>query len=225
MPLRTDDRNAKLATMQPLILASASPQRRTLLQGLGISFEVMPSSVDEKSHPEKADPAVRAQILAREKANDVAAKMPGRWVLGCDTLVVAPDGSILEKPSDADDARRMLRLQSGGVSLVHSGLTLISPEGARHVGVWHAKALFFEGCSSSRVHFKKLSCAEVAWWIQTNQWKDRSGAFQIDGLGQLLIEHLEGDWTSVVGLPVFLFGELVEQAGLGQPPTLSSIVS
>lgn|SRR3989338_4842775 len=214
MPLRTDDRNAKLATMQPLILASASPQRRTLLQGLGISFEVMPSSVDEKSHPEKADPAVRAQILAREKANDVAAKMPGRWVLGCDTLVVAPDGSILEKPSDADDARRMLRLQSGGVSLVHSGLTLISPEGK-----------LFEGCSSSRVHFKKLSFAEVEWWIQTNQWKDRSGSFQIDGLGQLLIEHLEGDWTGVVGLPVFLFGKLLEQAGLGQPPTPSSIVS
>src|SRR3989338_68948 len=145
MPLRTDDRNAKLATMQPLILASASPQRRTLLQGLGISFEVMPSSVDEKSHPEKADPAVRAQILAREKANDVAAKMPGRWVLGCDTLVVAPDGSILEKPSDADDARRMLRLQSGGVSLVHSGLTLISPE-------WK----LFEGCSSSPAVFDRI---------------------------------------------------------------------
>lgn len=185
-----------------IILASASPQRRALLQGLGIPFDVQPSSVDEKSHPEKSDPAARAQVLAREKAQDVAAKRKNRWVLGCDTLVVATDGSILEKPTDAEDARRMLRLQSGSVSVVHSGLTLISPEGK-----------IFEGISSSRVHFKALSDAEVEWWIGTNQWKDRSGSFQIDGLGQLMIEYLEGDWTSVVGLPVFLLGELLRKAG------------
>ena len=183
------------------ILASSSPQRKTLLAGIGVSFDVIASSVDEFACTE-ADPAKRASILARLKADDVQRKHPDAMVLGCDTLVVAHDGTLLEKPKDAKDAERMLRLQSGNVSTVHSGLCLIAPS-ARE-----------EGISSSRVHFKKLSEEEIAWWISTNQWKERSGGFQIDGQGQLMICSLEGDWTSVVGLPVFLLGELMEKIGM-----------
>ncbi|MEK7563204.1 MAG: Maf family protein [Patescibacteria group bacterium] len=183
------------------ILASASPQRRELMKGLGMKFDVIPSDFDESACTEK-DPPKRALVLARLKAEDVHRVHPDCWILGCDTLVVASDGTLLEKPGDAGEAEKMLRLQSGKVSVVHSTLCLIGPSSKT------------EGISSSRVHFKKLSEEEIAWWIGTGQWKDRSGAFQIDGRGQWMIENLEGDWTSVVGLPVFLLGELMKKAGL-----------
>ncbi len=185
--------------MEPFILASASPQRRTLLTGLGVTFTVIPSSVDEEAHPEM-DPAARAVALAELKARDIAAKNPGAWVVGCDTLVVASDGTRLEKPVDAHDAKRMLLLQSGTTSCVHSGLALVSPKGEAQTGI-----------SSSLVTFRALSEKDVSWWIGTELWKDRSGSFQIDGPGQLMIERIEGDWTSIVGLPVYLLGELARR--------------
>ncbi len=184
-----------------LILASASPQRKELLKGLGLSFDTIPSSVEESACTEK-DPTRRAVVLARLKAEDIHALHPDACVIGCDTLVVSAAGILLEKPVNAPDAERMLRLQSGNVSIVHSALCVIGPEG------------MYEGISSSCVHFKTLSEKEIAWWISTNQWKDRSGAFQIDGRGQLMIEDLEGDWTGVVGLPVYLLGELLKKAGV-----------
>lgn len=187
--------------MEPLILASSSPQRKRLLEGLGIAFVVIPSKVNEEACTEN-NPATRSVMLAREKAQEVADRHRGRWIIGCDTLVVAPDGALLEKPVDEADARRMLEIQSGGTSIVHSGLALISPAG-----------MVLDGLSSSDVRFKKLSDTDIDWWMQTKLWHDRSGSFQIDGPGQLMIEEIRGDWTSIVGLPVFLLGELMQQAG------------
>lgn len=184
-----------------IILASASPQRKTLLEGLGVPFEVIHSSVDEDGHPEKS-PRERSEILACLKAEEIAAKNKGAIVIGCDTLVVSYAGELLEKPKDADDARRMLEAQSGAMSVVHSALCVIDAGGAKHCGV-----------SSSSVRFKKLSPKDMDWWISTGLWKGRSGTFQIDGLGQLMISHIEGDWTGIVGLPVFLLGELLKNAG------------
>lgn len=186
-----------------LILASGSPQRRQLLEGLGIPFNVQVSRVSETDVIEQ-DPVVRARLLAKLKAEDVAEFFPEAWVIGCDTLVVAHDGALLEKPKDAREARAMIARQSGSVSTVHSGLCVLTPAPERKI---------IEGVSSSAVHFKKLSPGEIAWWIQTGCWNDRSGAFQIDGLGQLLIERISGDWAGVVGLPVFLLGELLKKAG------------
>jgi septum formation protein len=187
--------------MSRLILASASPQRKTLLAGLGVSFDVVHSVIDE-AVVEEADPVRRAVLLAQLKAHEVAERHPGCVVIGCDTLVVSGQGHLLEKPKDADDARRMLQLQSGTTSLVHSGLSVISSTG---------KAV--SDVNTSRVTFKKLSSEEMEWWIGTGLWKDRSGSFQIDGPGQLMIEKIEGDWSGIVGLPVFLLGELLRQAG------------
>jgi septum formation protein len=188
--------------MPPLILASASPQRKSLLRGLGLQFRVIPSTIDEESHSE-VDPQSRAVELARLKAQDIASVHPGSIVIGCDTLVVAPDGTLLEKPGNDREARRMIRLQSGGVSIVHSALCVIDVKGKCH-----------EGVSSSHVTFKRLSESDIRWWISTGLWKGRSGSFQIDGPGQLMIAKIEGDWTGVVGLPVFLLGELFEESGV-----------
>lgn len=188
--------------MVRLILASASSQRKTLLQGLGLTFDVLPSGMREDDHPE-SDPKIRAADLARLKSEYIASKHPGAVVIGCDTLVVSSKGELLEKPKDAADALRMIRLHSGAVSTVHSAVCVIGVDGNLH-----------EGVSTSSVRFKTLSDAETEWWIRIGLWKDRSGGFQIDGLGQLLISHLEGDWTGVVGLPVFLVGRLLEEAGV-----------
>ena len=187
--------------MQRLILASMSPQRKILLQGLGVEFEVIPSSVEEDDHPE-SDPLQRSKDLARLKALDIAKSYPESTVIGCDTLVVASDGTLLEKPVSTEDALRMISLQSGKTSLVHSALSVVGPNGK-----------LYESISSSSVKFKKLSEEERQWWIETGLWQGRSGGFQIDGLGQLMIERIEGDWTSIVGLPVFLLGQLLDQAG------------
>lgn len=184
-----------------LILASASPQRKQILSSLGLTFDIQPSSIDERVHPEM-NPKQRAIVLAREKAKDIASKNIGSTVIGCDTLVVSQSGDLLEKPADADEARRMLKLQSGKSSTVISALCIIDAKGNVH-----------EGVSESNVMFKELSEEDIEWWIKTKLWKDRSGSFQIDGLGQLMIKHIEGDFTSIVGLPVFLFGQLMEETG------------
>ncbi len=187
--------------MSSLILASASPQRKQLLANIGLQFDVIPSTVNERSCVE-SDPAERSLILARMKAQDVASKNPDAYVIGCDTLVVTSDGTLLEKPMNEKEAREMLAKHSGKTCTVHSGLCLVSPNKSLH-----------EGISSSAVTFKKLSPEEIDWWISTGLWQDRSGAFQIDGPGQLMIERMDGDFTGVVGLPVFLLGKLLNEAG------------
>jgi len=186
--------------VRQLILASASPQRRELLEGLGIPFRTHVSRVAEADVLEH-DPVVRASLLARLKAEDVAVSHPEGWIIGCDTLVVAWNGTLLEKPAHAKEARAMIALQSGHVSSVHSALCVLTPE-----------KKIFEGVSSSSVHFKHLTEREIAWWVAGGCWKERSGAFQIDGPGQLLIEHIAGDWSGIVGLPVFLLGKLLQDA-------------
>lgn len=187
--------------MSSLILASSSPQRRQLLAGLGVSFDVVHSSVAEDDYHVQ-EPLQRSKDLARMKAQDVAKNHAGKIVIGCDTLVVASDGTLLEKPASPKEALSMLKRQSGATSVVHSALCVVDASGALQ-----------EGVSSSSVTFEELQEEQMQWWISTNLWQGRSGAFQIDGLGQLMIKHIEGDWTGIVGLPVFLLGKLLKSAG------------
>jgi len=187
--------------MAPIILASASPQRKSLLENIGLSFTVEPSRIQEEECPEHS-PRKRAQLLAGLKAHDVAARNPGSWIIGCDTLVVAQDGTLLEKPHDARDATQMLLKLSSALCSVHSAVCLISPTGDA-----------FADISTSIVGFRALSTEDIDWWIASGLWKDRSGSFQIDGPGQLFISRIDGDWTGVVGLPLFLLSELFKRAG------------
>jgi septum formation protein len=177
------------------ILASRSPQRKTILEDLGIEFTVIPSPFDESSISEK-DPEKRALILAEKKAADVAKDHPDQWVIGVDTLVVSEDGQLLEKPVDEEDARRMLQLHSGHTSTVHSAIS-VQKGSEVHTDL-----------STARVTFKNLSDQDIDWWIETGLWEDRSGAFQIDGEGGKLIEKLEGEFETVVGFPVQCFQKM-----------------
>ena len=188
--------------MTRIILASQSPARRMLLEQLGLTFEVMPSDIDEDGHPEKS-PAARAKILARLKAEKCRREHSDAWIIACDTLVEAHDGTLLEKPLNSKDAERMMRLQSVTCSFVHSGICLITPSGD-----------VYDDIQTTNVFFNMLTDDDLDFWVaDDSHWKGRSGAFTISDVGQLLIERIDGDWTSVVGLPVFLLGRLFERAG------------
>ncbi|MBT3834684.1 septum formation protein Maf [Candidatus Peribacteria bacterium] len=179
------------------ILASKSPQRKEILERIGIDFEIIPPDFDETSLDE-SDPVKRAELLAISKAQSVSCDHPDRWVIGVDTLVVSENSELLEKPTDARHARRMLELQAGHKSAVHSGLCLMKGN-KRHSGV-----------NTSYVVFKKLSSEEIDTWMRTKIWQNRSGGFQIEGEGEKLFKSIEGEKDSIVGFPVGLFEELKE---------------
>lgn len=171
-----------------LILASASPRRRALLEALGWSLEIRPADVDEHIPPGEA-PQAAVERLAAHKAEAVA---PGQTlpVLAADT-VVALDGAIFGKPTDAAEARSMLGQLSGRQHEVWSGWCAISPQG---------RAL--RGAVCTRVWFRALQAAEIDAYVASKEPMDKAGAYAIQGLGGALVDRIEGSYPNVVGLPL-----------------------
>lgn len=182
-----------------LVLASASPRRRELLALLGLEFAVRPVDLDERALAGEA-PADHVRRLAREKA--AASAGEGELVLAADT-VVAVDGEILGKPSGAEEARRMLARLSGRAHEVFTGVAL------RLGGSSPREAV---AVVRTAVRFAPLTGAEIDWYVASGEPFDKAGAYAIQGLGALLVEEIEGNYTNVVGLPLpatrRLFGEL-----------------
>jgi septum formation protein len=185
----------------PLILASQSVHRATLLRHAGLSFSVHVSAIDEEAETERR-PGPRALVLAQRKAAAVAAEHADALVIGCDTVLEGPDGSLLEKPIDAADARRMLRLQSSQTSRVHTGIAL----------QWGSRVV--SELQTTLVTYDVLSAADIDWWMAAGEWRGCSGALKIDGVGQLLVRRLEGEWSGVVGLPLATLVRLGRQLGV-----------
>ena len=186
----------RLSGMTPLILASSSPRRSEILTAVGWPFETHPAGVDETRLPD--EPAEEfVQRLAREKAETVARTRLFGLVLGADTTVVV-DGEILEKPRDAEDARRMLRLLGGRWHEVLTGIALVSAETGRAA----------VGVERTRVRFAETTEEEVGWHVSTGDVLDKAGAYAIQGRAALFIEAIDGDYWNVVGLPVRLVYEL-----------------
>ncbi len=187
-----------------LVLASASPRRQDLLRSAGISFEVQPADLDETP---LAGESARdcAERLAREKALAVWHMRPGNLVLGADTVVVV-DHAILGKPVDADDAARMLRMLSGRVHQVITGVCLVSP------------SVFPDSASSANassettlVTFTALSDAEIRDYVATGEPMDKAGAYAIQGIASRWIPRIEGDYSNVVGLPVARVYQMLQE--------------
>ncbi len=180
---------------EPLVLASQSPRRRQLLEMLGIPVVVRPSTVPEVRQPGEA-PLAYASRLARAKATSVA----GRLVLGADTIVVL-DEDILEKPTDAADAVGMLRRLQGRT---HRVVTAVALHGAG--GTW-------EAMDETAVTFRALP-EELLWaYVATGEPMDKAGAYGIQGYGAALVERIEGDFFSVMGLPLRHVLDLLAAAG------------
>lgn len=194
----------RLPALTPLILASSSPRRSEILTAVGWPFETHPAGVDETRLPgEPAEEFVTR--LAREKAATVARSRLFGLVLGADTTVVV-DGEILEKPRDAEDARRMLRALGGRWHEVLTGVALVRAE-TGHAAV---------GVERTRVRFAETTEEEVGWHVETGDVLDKAGAYAIQGRAALFIEAIDGDYWNVVGLPVRLVYELAR--GLEKEP-------
>ncbi|MDT5269819.1 MAG: nucleoside triphosphate pyrophosphatase [Acidobacteriota bacterium] len=186
----------RLAGMTPLILASSSPRRSEILTAVGWPFETHPAGVDETRLTGEG-PEDFVTRLAREKAEAVARTRLFGLVLGADTTVLV-DGEILEKPRDAEDARRMLRALSGRWHEVLTGVALVRAETGRAL----------VGLERTRVRFAETSGEEIDWHVETGDVLDKAGAYAIQGRAALFIEAIDGDYWNVVGLPVRLVYEL-----------------
>lgn len=171
-----------------LVLASASPRRSELLRNAGISFAVDPAHVPEVPIAQEA-PLAYAQRLARDKALAVFARHPNDVVLGADTVVVV-DEHLLEKPADAEDAARMLRLLSGRAHQVITGVCVVA------AGFERSEA------EVTQVWFSRLTDAEIADYVRSGEPMDKAGAYGIQGIASRWIGRIEGDYFNVVGLPV-----------------------
>ena len=171
----------------PLLLASTSPQRRSILTQLGLPFDVVTPAYEEHDPPD-ADPVELVREHARGKARSVAGGAGDRPVLGVDTAVCL-DGAVYGKPADSGDAERMLELLSGRAHTVLSGLCLVTPgwELVEH--------------EATDVRFRELTPRDIAGYVASGEWEGRAGAYAIQGLGGRLVERIEGDYLNVVGLP------------------------
>jgi septum formation protein len=172
------------------ILASASPRRRELLKCLGLTFDVLPSDIDEISL-ENENPQDQVLRLAREKSVSVAQVNPGRWVLGADTIVVA-DRHILGKPSTPEEARTMLTLLSGRAHSVITGYSIVNAR----AGVIENRAV------ESLVIFKDIDEDEKDWYVSSREPYDKAGGYAVQGMASYFVKEIQGSYTNVVGLPL-----------------------
>ncbi|MCP3900125.1 MAG: septum formation protein Maf [Desulfobacteraceae bacterium] len=173
-----------------IILASQSPRRKELLEQACINFDIIPSNIDETCIKENS-PEKLVKTLSYLKAIDIAKKHPDFWILGADTIVCL-DELILEKPDSKKDAEQMLKMLSSKAHTVFTGFTLCCLK----------KDKFITDISQTEVCFKKLSTAEIQWYLNTKEYTDKAGAYAIQGKGSFLIKKINGSYTNVVGLPL-----------------------
>ena len=181
----------------PILLASTSPQRRAILEQLGVPFDVVAPRYVEHDPPE-ADAVELVRAHAQGKARSVAAEAGERPVLGVDTAVVLA-GRIYGKCANAEEATDMLIALGGRTHAVVSGLCLATPgwEVVEH--------------ASTRVTFRSLTPRDVAMYVASGEWEGRAGAYAIQGLGAALVSQIEGDYLNVVGLPAALLVRLLAE--------------
>ncbi len=182
--------------VSPLVLASASPRRRALLEQLGIPLRIDPAHLDENVQEE--EPAEQYVLrLARQKAEAVHVRHPNDTVLAADTSVVL-EGRILGKPGTAEEALEMLRALSGRTHQVMTAVA-VAGAGAR--------------CVIASVTFAAASEAALRWYVSTGEPMDKAGAYAVQGIGGFLVERIEGSYSAVVGLPLVETLALLRDAG------------
>lgn len=183
-----------------LVLASSSPRRRELLGLLGLVPEVVPANIAEHRAAHEG-PMAYVERLAREKAMIVAQQRPDALVIAADTTVAIGE-DIFEKPADPADAARILALLAGRDHLVHTGIAVV--RGGRQAA----------GVETTRVWMRPLDDAAIRDYIATGEPMDKAGAYGIQGFGAVLVERIEGDYFTVMGLGLGRLIELIGQVGL-----------
>jgi septum formation protein len=185
----------------PILLASSSPQRRAILEQLGIPFDVVAPSYEEHDPPD-ADAVELVRAHAAGKARSVAGEAEERPVLGVDTAVRL-DGRLFGKPTGPEEAEEMLDALGGRTHEVVSGLCLVTPgwEVVEH--------------EVTTVSFRELTPRDLAAYISSGEWQGRAGGYAIQSLGAALVTRLEGDYLNVVGLPAALLVRLLSERFAG----------
>jgi len=172
------------------ILASASPRREELLRSVGLKFKIIPAHVNEE-YLAGESPRQHVKRLSLSKAMVIARKNPDAWVLGADTIVVI-DGLILGKPKNKKQASEMLKMLSGNEHKVFTGYTLARV----------ADKICKTKVVQSAVQFKKITSAEMEWYVSSDEPYDKAGGYAAQGKGAYFIKSIRGSYTNVIGLPL-----------------------
>jgi len=189
-----------------LVLASASPRRSELLGRVGLAVEVDPADVDESRLPGETAEDYVLRVSA-DKAHAVARRHSGAIVVAADTAVVF-DGEALGKPVDAADALTTLERLAGESHEVLSAVVVIDPDGIEHAALARAT-----------VTMTASEPAEREWYVATGEPMDKAGSYAVQGIGAFLVEGIDGDPTTVIGLPLRTTLDLLRVAGLVWPPS------
>jgi len=199
--------------MRKIILASQSPRRKELLAGMGLEFEAIPSNFDEKLDDSRA-PEIVAIELATGKASQVAEQYPDCIVIGSDTIVTI-NGNQLEKPHDKAEAYNMLERLSGTHNEVTTAIAVICK----------TEKLLLTDVDTTRVFFNPYNEEVIRTYVESGDTVDKAGAYGIQSGAAPLINHIEGYYDTVVGLPTHQLAELLAQFGIkAKPATLTSPV-
>ena len=191
----------------PLVLASSSPFRRSLLERLGLDFDCDSPEIDEQARPGET-PQQLVLRLAREKAAAVARRHPGALIIGSDQVAVTPEGEVLGKPGTRDAAVRQLQASSGRSVTFLTGLCLLNSASGRHQS----------GCERFTVHFRTLPDAVIERYVDSEQPLNCAGSFKSEGLGIVLFKALEGrDPNALIGLPLIMLTDFLAAEGLVLP--------
>ena len=190
------------AAMKKIILASASPRRREILELTGLKFTVCVSEYEEDMGL-NMNPRALARFLSGKKAEEVARKFSNALVIGADTFIVY-QGDLLGKPHTPEQCEKMLTLLNGKTHDVITGYTVIDTQSGKRL----SRSIV------TKVHFKKLALKEIRAYIKTGEPLDKAGAYAIQGLGAGFVEGIEGDYLNVVGLPLFALCESLKGFGV-----------
>jgi len=188
--------------MKKIILASASPRRKMLLKQIGLKFKVVISGVDEKLNP-KLKPVEQAGYISAKKAQAVAALYENALIIAADTTVVV-DQEVLGKAKDEKDAIRMLRKLNGRMHTVVTGFTIIDTDSRKKV----TRSIM------TKVWFRKLTDVEISDFVRREKPFDQAGAYSINGLTAVIIEKIEGDYFSALGLPLYKLAKELKKFGV-----------
>lgn len=183
-----------------LVLASSSPRRQAFFRDLGWDFHIEPSDIDE-SYILGESPEEMALRLAVSKALDVWRRTRANWVIGADTIVVI-DGSVLGKPADEGDAKRMVRMLQGRTHTVMTGAAVVRPDG-----------VILSCVEKTQVTFRSMTEDEAEAYVEQGESMDKAGAYAIQGKGMLLVQRVDGCYFNVVGLPLERLSRMLAELG------------
>jgi septum formation protein len=188
--------------MKRIVLASASPRRKELLEQIGLEFEVEPSDFDEDI-ASGSEPHEMAKKLSIGKARAAAQKHQDALIIAADTIVVLSD-RVIGKPRTDAEAREMLRALSGQAHSVITGFTILDTETGK----------VLSRSVETRVHMRKLTLKEIDSYVRSKEPLGKAGGYAIQGLGAILVERIEGDYSNVVGLPLSALAESLREFGV-----------